>query len=274
MSKLKAERACQPVRAAWAQRTRARPVVHLVCLPLCSVPRHDPLRVVRELAVIENDVEAGCVSVDGCHLFGHLFCSSPRHPASVPRLCVAPACLLSRIGPSLLLSECFCEKRSRAEPAGSNSRAALFATCFSCSRLSHSTFTVYADCDLTRAGFQVYSAPSSRLRSIVGSRIVQSIRHRVQEISYSDSSSPSQDIRTHTAPKRTNHPNARGANEHEARSSTKHNRTRSTTKMPAQIKTPLTELLNIKHPIMLAGMSNAAGPELAAAVTNAGGIGQ
>lgn len=37
--------------------------------------------------------------------------------------------------------------------------------------------------------------------------------------------------------------------------------------------TPLTELLGIKHPIMLAGMNVAAGPELAAAVTNAGGIG-
>ena len=42
---------------------------------------------------------------------------------------------------------------------------------------------------------------------------------------------------------------------------------------PQQIKTPLTELLNIKHPVMLAGMNVAAGPKLAAAVTNAGGIG-
>jgi len=39
------------------------------------------------------------------------------------------------------------------------------------------------------------------------------------------------------------------------------------------IRTPLTALLGIKHPIFLAGMNVAAGPELAAAVTNAGGIG-
>ena len=37
--------------------------------------------------------------------------------------------------------------------------------------------------------------------------------------------------------------------------------------------TPLTKLFGIKHPIMLAGMNVAAGPGLAAAVTNAGGIG-
>ncbi|KAK4046727.1 hypothetical protein OIO90_006458 [Microbotryomycetes sp. JL221] len=42
---------------------------------------------------------------------------------------------------------------------------------------------------------------------------------------------------------------------------------------PQQIKTPLTELFGIKHPIILAGMNVAAGPELAAAVTNAGGLG-
>ncbi|KAK5163248.1 uncharacterized protein LTR77_010834 [Saxophila tyrrhenica] len=42
---------------------------------------------------------------------------------------------------------------------------------------------------------------------------------------------------------------------------------------PQQIRTTTTELLNIKHPIMLAGMNVAAGPKLAAAVTNAGGIG-
>lgn len=36
------------------------------------------------------------------------------------------------------------------------------------------------------------------------------------------------------------------------------------------ISTPLTKLFGIKHPIMLAGMNVAAGPELAAAVTNAG----
>eukprot|EP00929_Paragymnodinium_shiwhaense_P053151 TRINITY_DN2660_c0_g1_i1.p1 TRINITY_DN2660_c0_g1~~TRINITY_DN2660_c0_g1_i1.p1 ORF type:complete len:382 (+),score=88.95 TRINITY_DN2660_c0_g1_i1:62-1207(+) len=43
--------------------------------------------------------------------------------------------------------------------------------------------------------------------------------------------------------------------------------------MAAPIKTPLTELFGIKHPILLAGMAGAAGPELAAAVTNAGGLG-
>ncbi|KAH8117237.1 2-nitropropane dioxygenase [Phellopilus nigrolimitatus] len=42
---------------------------------------------------------------------------------------------------------------------------------------------------------------------------------------------------------------------------------------PQVFKTPLTELFNIKHPVMLAGMNVAAGPKLAAAVTNAGGIG-
>ncbi|KAI4522284.1 2-nitropropane dioxygenase [Schizophyllum commune] len=39
------------------------------------------------------------------------------------------------------------------------------------------------------------------------------------------------------------------------------------------ITTPVTELFGIKHPILLAGMNVAAGPELAAAVTNAGGLG-
>lgn len=39
------------------------------------------------------------------------------------------------------------------------------------------------------------------------------------------------------------------------------------------ISTPITKLFNIQHPILLAGMNVAAGPELAAAVTNAGGIG-
>lgn len=38
-------------------------------------------------------------------------------------------------------------------------------------------------------------------------------------------------------------------------------------------ETPLTKMFNIKHPIMLAGMNVAAGPKLAAAVTNAGGLG-
>lgn len=42
---------------------------------------------------------------------------------------------------------------------------------------------------------------------------------------------------------------------------------------PQQIKTVTTELLGIKHPVFLAGMNVAAGPKLAAAVTNAGGIG-
>lgn len=39
------------------------------------------------------------------------------------------------------------------------------------------------------------------------------------------------------------------------------------------ISTPLTKLFGIQHPILLAGMNVAAGPELAAAVTNAGGMG-
>ena len=39
------------------------------------------------------------------------------------------------------------------------------------------------------------------------------------------------------------------------------------------LSTELTKLLKIKHPVMLAGMGGAAGPLLAAAVTNAGGIG-
>eukprot|EP01084_Bolivina_argentea_P092865 167042_1 len=39
------------------------------------------------------------------------------------------------------------------------------------------------------------------------------------------------------------------------------------------VETPLTRLLGIKYPIFLAGMAKAAGPELAAAVTNSGGIG-
>jgi NAD(P)H-dependent flavin oxidoreductase YrpB (nitropropane dioxygenase family) len=42
---------------------------------------------------------------------------------------------------------------------------------------------------------------------------------------------------------------------------------------PQQLRTPLTELLGIKHPILLAGMNVAASPGLAAAVTNAGGLG-
>ncbi|EJF65724.1 2-nitropropane dioxygenase [Dichomitus squalens] len=46
--------------------------------------------------------------------------------------------------------------------------------------------------------------------------------------------------------------------------------------MPASapvFSTPLTKLFGINHPVMLAGMNVAAGPRLAAAVTNAGGIG-
>lgn len=39
------------------------------------------------------------------------------------------------------------------------------------------------------------------------------------------------------------------------------------------ITTPITKLFGIQHPILLAGMNVAAGPELAAAVTNAGGLG-
>ncbi|KAF2035169.1 NPD-domain-containing protein [Setomelanomma holmii] len=42
---------------------------------------------------------------------------------------------------------------------------------------------------------------------------------------------------------------------------------------PQKIRTKLTDLLKIQHPVMLAGMNVAAGPKLAAAVTNAGGIG-
>lgn len=42
---------------------------------------------------------------------------------------------------------------------------------------------------------------------------------------------------------------------------------------PQQLKTVTTDLLKIKHPVMLAGMNVAAGPKLAAAVSNAGGIG-
>merc|ERR1712127_317310 len=39
------------------------------------------------------------------------------------------------------------------------------------------------------------------------------------------------------------------------------------------LATPITQLFGIKHPVLLAGMAGAAGPELAAAVTNAGGLG-
>jgi len=43
--------------------------------------------------------------------------------------------------------------------------------------------------------------------------------------------------------------------------------------MTETIQTPLTKLLGMKYPIMLAGMNVAAGPKLAAAVSNAGGLG-
>ncbi|KUI69098.1 putative nitronate monooxygenase [Cytospora mali] len=42
---------------------------------------------------------------------------------------------------------------------------------------------------------------------------------------------------------------------------------------PQKIRTPVTDLFNINHPVLLAGMNVAAGPKLAAAVTNAGGMG-
>jgi len=42
---------------------------------------------------------------------------------------------------------------------------------------------------------------------------------------------------------------------------------------PQQIRTPITDMLKINHPVLLAGMNVAAGPKLAAAVTNAGGLG-
>lgn len=40
-----------------------------------------------------------------------------------------------------------------------------------------------------------------------------------------------------------------------------------------KIRTTTTDLLKLQHPIMLAGMNVAAGPKLAAAVSNAGGLG-
>lgn len=43
--------------------------------------------------------------------------------------------------------------------------------------------------------------------------------------------------------------------------------------MSEQLATPITKLFGIKTPILLAGMNQAAGPECAAAVTNAGGLG-
>lgn len=43
--------------------------------------------------------------------------------------------------------------------------------------------------------------------------------------------------------------------------------------MAPSLKTPLCSLLNIEHPILLAGMARASGAPLAAAVSNAGGLG-
>ena len=43
--------------------------------------------------------------------------------------------------------------------------------------------------------------------------------------------------------------------------------------MLSEIQTDLTKLFGIEHPVLLAGMNVAAGPKLAAAVTNAGGLG-
>lgn len=43
--------------------------------------------------------------------------------------------------------------------------------------------------------------------------------------------------------------------------------------MMSNSKTPLCDLLNIEHPIIQAGMGDVAGPELVAAVSNAGGLG-
>ncbi|KAI1079225.1 2-nitropropane dioxygenase [Whalleya microplaca] len=42
---------------------------------------------------------------------------------------------------------------------------------------------------------------------------------------------------------------------------------------PQKIRTAVTDLFKINHPVLLAGMNVAAGPKLAAAVTNAGGMG-
>lgn len=42
---------------------------------------------------------------------------------------------------------------------------------------------------------------------------------------------------------------------------------------PPPLQTPLCELLGIKYPILLAGMARTSGGPLAAAVSNAGGMG-
>lgn len=48
---------------------------------------------------------------------------------------------------------------------------------------------------------------------------------------------------------------------------------RKLTILKEQIRTTVTDLFKINHPVILAGMNVAAGPKLAAAVTNAGGLG-
>lgn len=40
-----------------------------------------------------------------------------------------------------------------------------------------------------------------------------------------------------------------------------------------QFRTPLCDLFDIEYPVLLAGMGGGSGPELAAAVSNAGGLG-
>ena len=50
-------------------------------------------------------------------------------------------------------------------------------------------------------------------------------------------------------------------------------RHKDTDNPPEQLRTVTTDLLKITHPVLLAGMNVAAGPKLAAAVTNAGGLG-
>lgn len=50
-------------------------------------------------------------------------------------------------------------------------------------------------------------------------------------------------------------------------------RKRELRKYIEKIRTTVTDLLKINHPVLLAGMNVAAGPKLAAAVTNAGGLG-
>lgn len=56
-------------------------------------------------------------------------------------------------------------------------------------------------------------------------------------------------------------------------SNTQTNAIRSIQASKQLISTPLTKLFGIQHPILLAGMNAAAGSDLAAAVSNAGGMG-